>query len=160
MANEYGLVKGDVCGRNDCKGVIDEHEKEGGCSCHINPPCSYCTTDTAYCPVCDWSCDDEIPAPIDPEIRKRNEDSWAEMRAKEDARIKSFFKKYNGMEPVTEFETMYQGHTHFSMKKLGVFVKGTETRATIEEKVKGTFGGRFEFFNEDRGSFCYIAYTD
>lgn len=49
-----GQDKGEVCNRDGCCGVIDEHEKEGSCYCHISPPCGICTTDTRFCPVCNW----------------------------------------------------------------------------------------------------------
>ena len=50
----YGLLKGEVCNRNGCDGIII-HEREGSCSCHYsNPPCSYCTDDSQYCPKCEW----------------------------------------------------------------------------------------------------------
>lgn len=50
-----GIYKGEKCNRNGCEGIIDEYEKDGGCSCHINPPCSYCEEDAAYCEACGWS---------------------------------------------------------------------------------------------------------
>ena len=55
---QYGYLKGEVCNRDKCKGIIDEHEKEG-CSCHMHPPCSSCVTDKHYCPICDWSGEEE-----------------------------------------------------------------------------------------------------
>lgn len=57
--NEEGYLKGEVCNRDGCKGVIEEGYKEGGCSCHINPPCSYCTTPSEYCPECGWDAYEE-----------------------------------------------------------------------------------------------------
>lgn len=157
---DFGLVKGDECGRDGCKGIINEHEKDGSCSCHINPPCSYCTTDTAYCPVCNWSCDDEVPDKVDPELQKKQQEYWAEeTRKRQDARD-SFIRKFNGIDPIEKYECWPEGHTHFSMKKKGVFPANTETRTSVEEKEKGTFGGRFELFNESKGCFIYIAYTD
>ncbi len=54
MTKEYGYILGDVCNREGCIGIIKEHNKEGCCSCHINPPCSYCTEPVAYCEVCCW----------------------------------------------------------------------------------------------------------
>ena len=54
-----GYSKGELCNRNGCNGIIEEPPKEGCCTCHINPPCSYCTTQTAYCPECGWSAEDE-----------------------------------------------------------------------------------------------------
>jgi hypothetical protein len=158
MAEEVGVVKGEVCNRNGCGGIIDEHEKEGSCSCHINPPCGYCTTDSAYCPVCDWEAGDEPIKKIDPEIEKRNMEYYRQQREDWDAKRKLFYARYNGKEPINELQFWSEGHTHFTMIKRGVFPKGTETRATIEPKVKGTFGGRFNSFGEY--SFEYIAYTD
>lgn len=59
MNQNSGTKKGEMCNRNGCTGIIEEGEKEGCCSCHINPPCSYCTAQTEYCPVCGWSAEDE-----------------------------------------------------------------------------------------------------
>jgi hypothetical protein len=39
-------------------------EKEGCCSCHICPPCSYCVGDTTYCPECGWEFGEE-PEPVE-----------------------------------------------------------------------------------------------
>lgn len=58
--SEFGTLKGDVCGRSGCIGVIDEHPKEGSCTCHLNPPCSYCTTPNQYCPECGWEAEDDM----------------------------------------------------------------------------------------------------
>lgn len=60
---ELGYLEGEICNRDGCQGVIKEGDKDrsnGGCSCFINPPCSYCMQDTHYCPKCDWSAADEI----------------------------------------------------------------------------------------------------
>lgn len=51
---EDGYLEGEVCGRNGCDGVLKEGDKDGCCSCHIAPPCSYCTMSAEYCPKCDW----------------------------------------------------------------------------------------------------------
>lgn len=56
---ENGVFNGEKCNRNGCIGIIKEEEKKGCCSCHINPPCSYCTTQTEYCPICGWSADED-----------------------------------------------------------------------------------------------------
>lgn len=154
---ECGVIKGELCGRNDCPGIIDEYEKEGGCSCHINPPCGYCTTDASYCPICGWEPSDDVK-PVDLEVQKRNQEyyekqnkEWAESRA-------MFYKRFSGKEPIEKLEIRSESHTHFTQKQIGVFPKGTETRETILPKVKGTFGGRFVRFDDFR--FEYIAYTD
>ena len=50
-----GYCEGDVCGRNGCQGVLEEHPVEN-CSCHTgNPPCGQCMKPREFCPVCDWS---------------------------------------------------------------------------------------------------------
>lgn len=48
-------------------------------------------------------------------------------------------------------------HSGSSQKCVGTYPEGA-TRAEVEERVKGTFGGRFETFGD--GAFVYIAYTD
>lgn len=48
-------------------------------------------------------------------------------------------------------------HSSSSMIKRGVYPPGT-TREQVEEKVRGTFGGRFDSFGD--GKFQYTAYTD
>ena len=56
----YGIAAGETCNRYGCRGTILEGEKEGdGCSCHINPPCSYCTENVEYCPECGWDAKEE-----------------------------------------------------------------------------------------------------
>ena len=56
MSMEHGVETGEICNRDGCKGIIDEHESDGGCSCHCgNPPCAHCVDDRHYCPECDWS---------------------------------------------------------------------------------------------------------
>lgn len=49
-----GLVFGEICNRKGFKGIIDEYDREEACSCHVNPPCSSCTTNRGYCPECAW----------------------------------------------------------------------------------------------------------
>ena len=48
-------------------------------------------------------------------------------------------------------------HSGSSMLKRGVYPEG-KTQQQVEEKVRGTFGGRFQSFGG--GKFEYIAYTD
>lgn len=155
---EIGIVKGEICNRDGCVGVIDEHEKDGSCSCHIHPPCSYCVTDTAYCPVCDWSCDDDVPPPIDPEIEKKNREYYKRQNEEFAAARELFYKRYSGRVPIEKLEMRIESHTHFSQKVIGVFPPGTETRESLYDQVKGTFGGRWTHFG--KYNFEYIAYTD
>jgi len=54
-----GYTEGEICNRNGCQGIIEELDKDGSCSCHVsNPPCSYCCTNTGYCPECNWEAED------------------------------------------------------------------------------------------------------
>jgi hypothetical protein len=50
-----------------------------------------------------------------------------------------------------------RSHTHFSQICEGVYPMPT-SRDDVEQRVRGTFGGRFEHFGD--GKFKYIAYTD
>lgn len=152
-----GYQKGEPCNRDGCNGVIDEHEKDGCCSCHINPPCGYCTTQTEFCPECGWSAEEEQNEYL-AEVYKKNEAYYIEQQKRFDEYLNLFYNKYRGLEPVTELEIRKESHTHFSMRVIGVFPSGSETKESLLSKIKGTFGGRFTKFNDY--SFEYIAYTD
>lgn len=139
-----GFEVGAVCGREGCAGVIEEMEPEGSCSCHINPPCSHCTTPREWCPECGWRLvDDETTlndfraGPVKPN------GAWTHFRPR----------------PLdnTKIDWRSKQHTNSTMIKEGVYPEGT-TMAEVREKVKGTFGGRFEHFRD--GQFKFIAYTD
>ncbi|WP_216675105.1 hypothetical protein [Paraburkholderia elongata] len=57
----------------------------------------------------------------------------------------------------TKLDWHSKPHSNASMIKEGVYPPDM-TRAEVEEKVRGTFGGRFDYFGG--GKFKYIAYTD
>ena len=138
---EKGYTAGETCNRHGCQGILEEYEKEGCCSCHINPPCSFCTADSTYCPECDWSAEQE-------EFRYVKYDTFKKIE----------FKRRNLSDlDNSKIDWISRPHTHFSMIKEGVYPE-TVTDEQVEEKVKGTFGGRFEYFGG--GKFKYIAYTD
>ncbi|UVN13415.1 hypothetical protein FBPa19_0026 [Pseudomonas phage vB_PaeP_FBPa19] len=69
-----------------------------------------------------------------------------------------FDRKPRVLDP-TKIDWTWEPHSGASMIKKGVFPVGTP-RAEVEKAVIGTFGGRFEYFNEEKGQFKYIAYTD
>lgn len=137
-----GTANGEICNRNGCKGVISRHDSDSCCSCHLSAPCSYCTDSREFCSTCGWEGRDEqkevvvnfTPAAYQP----------FKLKTKIDL-------------DKSKIDWYYEGHSHFSMKKIGVYPEGA-TRNEVEEKVKGTFGGRFERFGN--GEFIYIAYTD
>lgn len=142
MRTEYGYAAGDICHRNNCKGVIKEFEVEN-CSCHINPPCGACTEDRAYCPECDWHGKDDqyindYRCTVDPATQV----------------IKAF--ELRKLDP-SKLDWHSKPHTHFSMIKEGVYPPEM-IRSEVEAAVAGTFGGRFEYFGG--GKFKYVAYTD
>ncbi len=57
----------------------------------------------------------------------------------------------------TKIDYRTRPHTEDSMFIYGVYPEGT-TKEEVEEKVKGSFGGRFGFFGN--GRFEYVAYTE
>ena len=148
-AIELGYEVGQVCNRNGCCGVIsDTHEPDGGCSCHINPPCGFCTTPREKCPVCEWCLvDDETSfngfkvGPV------KSNGAWTHWRPRP-------------LDP-SKIDYRIRSHTNSSQICEGVYPEtGDELadRKAVEARVKGTFGGRFNRFG--KGSFEYVAYTD
>lgn len=146
MTQEFGTEEGATCWRNGCQGVIAEHEVEN-CSCHISPPCSACTTPREYCPECDW-----------------HADKW-------DTTVNGYSVKWDTKAGVPfamkaweprpldprKIDYRIKSHSNSSQLCIGVYPEGT-TRAEVEVRVKGTFGGRFNHFGH--GEFEYVAYTD
>lgn len=112
---ELGYSKGEICNRNSCAYVIKEEDKVGSCSCHVNPPCSYCTTQTGYCEGCGWIAEDEIIAQsTSSHISVKIQDGCM-------SRINSIREKIKTGKGITKFESFYETHTHFTMKKTGVY---------------------------------------
>lgn len=143
-----GFVKGESCLRDNCIGIIEEHDIEGSCSCHVNPPCGYCTAPKAYCPVCGWSEEEEHAEEYLKNLNKAIKYSESFLKYKR--------KTINDLDN-TKIDWIVKGHTHFSMICEGVYPENT-TMEEIRKLVDGTFGGRFESFGG--GKFKYIAYTD
>lgn len=115
------------------------------CSCHINPPCSVCTEALEYCPECDWYASDD------------RMEYMNQYHCRVDSKTQTYTSyKLRELDP-TKIDWHYQGHTHFSMIKKGVYPEGVEQK-DVEQEVKGTFGGRFLQFGG--GKFEYVAYTD
>jgi len=135
----FGIERGATCWRGGCQGIIESREKN--CSCHITPPCQNCVDGNEFCQECGW-------------------ESWNEK-----PEINGFVSKNVGgvqryeLAPLDPRKIDYhiKRHTHSSQICEGVYPPGT-TAQQILDKVKGTFGGRFEKF--DGGRFRYVAYTD
>lgn len=140
--DNLGFQEGDVCNRQNCTGIIAVHPVEN-CSCHINPPCSACTSPRAYCPTCDW--------------QHKDDRVFNDYVVNEDPKT-GVFRTWTPrpLDP-TKIDWRSIEHTHFSMIKRGVYPEGT-TIDQVRKEVEGTFGGRFNYF--DKGEFEYVAYTD
>lgn len=50
--------EGDNCSMKDCTGTYEYKYDGDGCSCHVNPPCSYCTSSYLECNVCGTTLDE------------------------------------------------------------------------------------------------------
>lgn len=143
---DFGTEDGATCWRNGCQGVIAEHPVEN-CSCHISPPCSACTNPREYCPECGWEAEEE-------------ERAWYLNNTRIVATDKTMTVGHSmGFRPLDprKLEWHSLSHSNSSMIKEGVYPEEM-TQSEVEMRVKGTFGGRFEYFRN--GKFKYIAYTD
>ncbi len=80
---EEGYEKGDLCNRNGCKGIIEEKDIDGCCSCHIAPPCGYCETNKGFCDICGWDGQEEQESYIskfEESITQEQKDKWEKDR--------------------------------------------------------------------------------
>lgn len=153
---EEGYEEGSVCNREGCQGIIEEKYIDGGCSCHINPPCGYCTTIKEYCPECGWDGEEEQREQDKIYVAKMQPE-WDRQNSLRDEKELYLRMQMNGDIPVAKFDYKSYSHTHFSMVKEGVYPDGM-TIEEVRQKVDGTFGGRFERFSKNY--FKFIAYTD
>lgn len=141
--SQLGYTDGDICGRDSCFGVIKLH-KVVNCSCHINPPCYSCTSATHFCPACGW------------------EESDDPLCVREASKYyiggpTPFVERKSRVLDPTKIDYIIEMHSNASQKCIGVYPEGT-TRAEVEARCKGSWGGRFESFGN--GRFVYIAQTD
>jgi hypothetical protein len=114
------------------------------CTCHINPPCSACTDRQLECDKCGYQ-------PEEPEYK----DMMVTHMINGVCLVQIEYKP----QPLDNTKIDYRVKMHTSSSQIceGVYPEGT-TRAEVEKKVRGSFGGRFEHFGN--GKFKYIAYTD
>lgn len=136
----FGINEGDVCGRDGCEGNLER--KIENCSCHITPPCWACTNTPLCCSGCGV------------EVREEHMNDYV---IKMDMPSGKFVNWKLRELDRSKIDWHSMPHTHFSMIQRGVFPIGT-SREAVEKLVKGTFGGRFNYFGN--GKFEYIAYTD
>lgn len=128
--------EGDKC--PECDGNFHYPPVEN-CACHINPPCSACTDNRLECDKCGYE-------PEEPEYKDVPVALGLSMR------------EYKP-KPLDNMKIDYRVKMHTAATQIceGVYPEGT-TRQEVEAVVRGSFGGRFEQF--DNGRFKYIAYTD
>ncbi|GAB2798916.1 hypothetical protein GCM10027040_27330 [Halomonas shantousis] len=147
-AISVGYEVGETCNRHGCQGVIQEIDPDGCCSCHISPPCGYCTAPREHCPECEWRLEDDETTFNDFRVGPVKLDgAWTHYRPRP-------------LNP-SKIDWRSKSHTHSSMIKEGVYpqsVDDDKDRAAVLKEVEGTFGGRFKHFGN--GRFEYIAYTD
>lgn len=143
LQSNFGYYEGDLCNRKACNGKIFLRPSQN-CSCHISPPCSSCTAPRNYCQLCGW---------------EEHEDGLSNNISSKSDKKTSVNNLYCGPRKLNKsiIDWDVEGHTRFSMIKVGVCPVGT-TIEQVYEVVKCTFGGRFESFGN--GKFKFIGYTD
>lgn len=140
---KFGYCEGEICGRDECSGIIEIEEPED-CSCHISAPCHYHVNTDMWCPECGWrALDDDLCVREITAISLGGIAPLIETRARV-------------LDP-TKIDWVSKMHSSCSMIKEGVYPEHL-SREDVEREVSGTFGGRFEHFGD--GKFKYIAYTD
>jgi hypothetical protein len=145
MTAELGYFKDEKCNRNGCKGIIIEKYAsfDEGCSCHICPPCGFCTVSRSYCEDCGWN------------GREKQQKQYDDYYAKNPVRFHEIPKER--VLDKTKIDYKIYSHSNSSMQLVGVYPENL-SRKEVFEKVKGTFGGRFTRF--ENGEFEFISYTD
>jgi len=157
--NELGYLEDEVCGRDGCEELISLKEVDGGCSCHISPPCSYCTTLREHCAECGWDAEEEQEAEqLQVQLARQarsEEEKQAERRYWELVKIRNLPRTFDPKRINAEKFS----HTNSSMIVEGWFPAGM-TMEEVRKEVNGTFGGRFGSFDQTKQTFSFIAYTD
>ena len=141
--DKVGYCEGETCHRNGCDGVIKLEEVEN-CSCHLSAPCGECTNAGMWCPECNWREKDDPLC-----VREVSTISFG-------SPLPFIETKRRVLDP-TKVDWIHKVHSSCSMIKEGVYPEHM-SRSEVEKEVRGTFGGRFEYFRD--GKFKYIAYTD
>ncbi len=132
------VEEGDKCPEKDCDGIMFFPASKN-CSCHISPPCSSCEEITLTCRDCGY---EDKPEPH----------HWIPVATR-------LSMLEHAPRPLDKTKIDYRTKMHTSSSQIceGVYPEGA-TRDEVQAVVKGTFGGRFEYFKE--GKFKFIACTD
>lgn len=143
--SRFGFEEGSTCWRDGCQGTIAISPVEN-CSCHLYAPCGACTSARMYCPECDWNAVDEA------------QETYVSLAP-------GICEVVTGPYPPPldprKISYRIKSHSNSSQKCEGVCPLGTPI-ADVVAQVKGTFGGRFEYWTPvgSHITFSYIAYTD
>lgn len=149
MIESVGLIEGDICNRNGCKGKMVEKDDGGCCSCHINPPCSYCVNKEYYCS----ECGEEVGPPEDKgssSLPTNNDPSpwW---------RVKSPKERFDEL-PEGKFGYVTIAGKYYWMEYWGKYPEGMGV-SDIVSKFNTCFGYKWIKFPEG-GVFHIKVYTD
>lgn len=122
-----------------------------GCSCHINPPCSACTSNGLQCDTCDW----EEPEYIEPKQTQSERDAWAKwIEEWEEARERGHTFPHGGR----IFNIRHDGSSGSTMVFNGEYEGPVTEKDIFSYLGDGTFGHRGpSLFN---GRFSYTKITD
>lgn len=143
------IGEGDKCPETGCDGVIHLPPVEG-CYCHINPPCSACTSNSLTCNRCGW----EVPQYREGYTAEKAFD-WSDPLP-----LRGWFKGYEYTigEGKRLFEVFYDGRSGSTMEFRGR-IEGEVTASEILKTLgDGTFGHRGPRIQGDR--FTYTKITD
>lgn len=114
---------------------------EGCCSCHINPPCGYCTGMMLCCNQCDFI---DEPPPL--ETKSYNLPAW---------KPEPYKPKPCGNGMITGYR--YDGSSGSTMVFEGTYTGDVTNSDLLEFFGTGTFGHRFGFCGGGRFKFTKIT---
>lgn len=134
--------EGDLC--PECHDGTLYYPPVKNCTCHINAPCSACVSNQLECNKCGYQ--PEEPEYKDIPVTYPIAGTYIAQREYKPRPLDS-----------SKIDYRVKMHTSFSQICEGVYPDWA-TKEDVEEKVRGSFGGRFECFGN--GKFRYIAYTD
>ncbi|BEE05656.1 hypothetical protein VAWG002_28520 [Aeromonas veronii] len=150
-----GTDDGEICGRDGCDGVMRIVDSGSCCSCHICAPCGHCTEYLVCCDKCGEEFDSSKTQFHEP--KQAANQSVTPIKPPVD-----HFSEMDG----SKLDWLSFSHSSCSMIKKGKCPLEM-TMDQVREKVNGTFGGRFEHWNEATNQhgkqirvFKFIAYTD
>lgn len=146
--------EGNKCPNADCSGHIVIDYPDGGCSCHINPPCSRCTSSFLVCDTCgEQEPEDEttyVPVIAYRSIGMGIVESYCKNPSKDLGNGKRIY------------DYDYDSSSGSTMAYKGKYEGPVKPQDIIDALGTGTFGHRGPFLCGDkvRGSFTYTKITD